>query len=159
MPAFIQQHCITLQNRGFFISLVQACNGKARLALIQTGLVSQFLSKTCSHGRHVNIHQQQTFCCGIASNTSIIYKMFLHISFKSQTVDNLKTPFFNICHFCKWRFHVWCSVFFPHPATEPDNIQIIMYRTIFRIVIKIHQSTNLLRQQISNSRKFTRVNI
>ena len=63
----------------------------------------------------------------------VLFKMCLHISFKSPTVDNLlqvQIPFITFVIFYKWRFGHWvlqifqiprlvqCFFFFPHPATE-----------------------------------------
>ena len=66
--------------------------------------------------------------------------MFLNLSFKTPTVDNLllaKTPFITaFVIIFKWKFYHWvlqifyiprlveCSFFFPHPATELGNIHI-----------------------------------
>ena len=74
-----------------------------------------------THGKHVNIHQPQIFLIWRSIkykyNLQFLAKMFLHISFKTPTVDNLllaKTPFFTYLtlglKFSK--FHVWWSVSF-----------------------------------------------
>ena len=50
--------------------------------------------------------------------------MFLHIGFKSQTVDNLKTPFLTSVIFVNGDSTFGALSFFPHPATELENIPI-----------------------------------
>ena len=100
----------------------------------------------------------------LVSFTSTSY-MFLHISFKSPTVDNLllaKTPLFTFVIMSTWRFWHWvlqifkiprlvqCSFFFPHPATELGNIHINCCRSIFSIVISHRHSTIRKPAEISN---------
>ena len=50
--------------------------------------------------------------------------MFLHISFKSQTVDNLKTPFLTFVIFVSGDSTFGEVSFSPHHATELENIHI-----------------------------------
>ena len=148
MPGFICQRCITPENRGFVSFWLQACYGKSRLALLRNRSGEPaFEWKPTTYGKHVNIHQPRTFQMlrRIKYKYNLVWpKMFLHISFKTPTVD---TPFTKFVIIYKWRFWHWvlqilkksrlvrCSFYVPYPATELETYTLIVYRSILSRVI------------------------
>ena len=84
MPAFICQRSITLENRGFYLSGSRLAMEKLDLHFLETGRVSQFLSKTYKPWKHVNIHQLRTFLMWRSIKyQSIIYKYCPRCSYTS----------------------------------------------------------------------------
>ena len=86
---------------------------------------------------------------------SSIFRNFRKKSFKTPTVDNLllaKIPFIPfVCHpdsdigsYKFSKFQVWSSVPFPFSIHLQSWEALIVFRSIFSIIINIQQSTNLL---------------